>query len=295
MRFYNLLKREWLEHKAPFIWVPLIVSALIVVFTLSMYGSVNDLVIETSQESREVIDGVVHVREDKRAVSLSEVLAGEGDRSRSADVRDYFYIPLVLILLFGLLSSTLDERKDGSILFFKSMPVSDAETILSKYVFMAWVAPLVTLGCILLLQLVLATWSSFNPTFWPQFAGQGVGSFIQYSANTIVSYVLFGFWALPVFAFVLLVGAWANRGALLWVIGIPIGIKIVETMATNTEYAEDFLLRHLSPKLQVDLNSPTAGSDLLAQIITLDFWLGVVIGLALLGLAVYCRRTRNEI
>lgn len=295
MRFYSLLKREWLEHKTVFIWVPLIVSALIMVFTLSMYQATSDVVIETSQETREVIDGVVHVREDKRAVSLSEVLAGNDGGSKTADVRDYFYIPLVLILLFGLLSSTLDERKDGSILFFKSMPVSDTETILSKYVFMAWVAPLVTLGCILLLQLALATWSSFNPNSWPQFTGQSVGDFAQYSANTIVSYALYGFWALPAFAFVLLVGAWAKRGALLWVIGIPLGIKFVELMANNTEHAENFVLRHLSPSLQIDLNTPTAGGDLLAQVISLDFWLGVIIGVALLGLAVYCRRTCNEI
>ncbi len=295
MGFFSLLKREWLEHKATFIWVPLIVSALIVVFTLSMYQATSDVVIETSQESREVIDGVVHVREDKRAVSLSEVLAGKDGAWKAADVRDYFHIPLVAIVLFGLLSSTLDERKDGSILFFKSMPVSDTETILSKYVFMAWVAPLVTLGCILLLQLALATWSSFNPNSWPQFAGQGVGGYLQFSANTIVSYALYGLWALPAFAFVLLIGAWANRGALLWVIGIPLGISVVEMMVNKTEHVEDFLLRHLSPKLQVDLSSPNAGSDLLAQTITVDFWLGVIIGLGLLGLAVYCRRTRNEI
>jgi ABC-2 type transport system permease protein len=293
--FYSLIKREWLEHKAPFIWVPLIVSVLIVVFTVAFQNVTDEMVINTSEKSSQVIDGVVHTNESKRSVSMSEILLGDDPRRGSADVRGYFYLPLILIILLGLLNSTLDERKDGSILFFKSMPVSDSTTILSKYISMVWIAPLITLGCMLLLQLLFATWSSFNPSSWPQFAGSSVAGFFQYTTNTLVSYVLYGFWALPVFAWVMLVGAWASRGALLWVIGVPFGFKVIEAMASNTEYFQEALLRHLSPRLGVDLNTPAAGGELLAQVITLDFWLGVIIGLVLLALTVYCRRTRNEI
>lgn len=296
--FYSLIKREWLEHQGAFIWVPLIVSSMIIVFTLVLYNTSSDMMIETNQKSSEVIDGVVHTNEAKRTVSLSELLTGGDGRSQATDVRGYFYLPLVFIILLALLSSTLDERKDGSILFFKSMPVSDTTTILSKYVSMVWIAPLITLGCILILQLLLATWSSFNPTAWPQFTGRNLPEVMQFATSTLVSYALYGFWALPIFAWVMLVGAWVNRGALgalLWIIGIPTVIKFAEQVVNNTDLFQSALFRHLSPRLTVDLSNPGASTELLGQVLTLDFWFGLAIGAALLALTVYCRRTRNEI
>lgn len=294
-QMYSLLKREWLEHKETFIWVPIIVSVVIVIFVVVFQDVASEMLIETSESRSEVIDGVTYTNEDKRTVSLSEVMSGGDEGAAAADLRGYYSLPLVVIILLALLASTLDERKDGSILFFKSMPVSDTLTILSKYTAIVWLAPLITLGCILLLQLCFATWSGLNPNSWPQFAGASVGGYLQLATATIVGYLLYGLWAFPVFAWVMLVGAWSQRGAILWALGIPFAIQIVEGIAFGTEQFKDALFRHLSPGLGVELNSQTTGGDLIAQVATLDFWGGIAVGASLLGLTIYCRRTQNEI
>ena len=64
-----------------------------------------------------------------------------------------FYVVLFIISLFALIACLHDERKDRSVLFWKSMPVGDLESVTSKYVFIAWVAPLLTIAAIFIAQL----------------------------------------------------------------------------------------------------------------------------------------------
>ena len=93
----------------------------------------------------------------------------------------------------------------------------------------------------------------------------------------------------------MLVGAWAKRGAVLWILGVPFAIHITEGLINGTDHFESALFRHIHPSLGVELSGGTTSGQVLKQIATLDFWGGLAIGLVLLGLTVYCRRTRNEI
>ena len=129
------------------------------------------------------------------------------------------------------------ERRDRSILFWKSMPVSDLITVLAK----AWVAmailPAVAAAIIVALQVIMFAWVS------ALLAANGMNPFAppvplgQMTLVLVYGLITQTLWQAPSFGWLLLVSAWTRRGApFLWAVLPPAALVLVEKLAFGTTH-----------------------------------------------------------
>lgn len=311
--FVSLLKREWLEHKAAFVWGPAILLVLMLLFGLTMVAAGDNLQVEVS--SYEADELLQHSQQQHNQVSglraagaLLFDVSGSSDRELAYQIKRLlssvatpFYWILLAITLFALIASLHDERKDQSILFWKSMPVSDVSTVLSKLVFCTWVAPLVTILVIVLAQLAalaLATllvepgagarlWAQSEIWWWPLQLGLG--------------FVLHGLWILPVYAWFLLLAAALPKAPMLWAIGLPWIAVVLERIFFNSEVLVRWISLHMTPLAIPGVSSNELAYNVVGDFLPLavfssaSFWSGLLVALVLLGLTVYIRGKYNEL
>ncbi len=216
-----LLKREFWEHKGGFFWTPAVVGALMTLFlAVSMIIGVT-----VKNEKGMQING-------QQVTNLSEVVSPE-QKLRIVEAISQGYIgmsaPLFfvmgVVIFFFCLGCLFDERKDRSILFWKSLPVSDTETVLSKAAMALLAAPLITLAfavvvsiLALLIILIGAAASGLN-LFGAVLATPAVYTAPFMVAATIPVYMV---WALPTVGWLMMVSSWARTKVFLWAVGVPV-------------------------------------------------------------------------
>ena len=133
--FLTLLRRESWEHRS-LVWLPLLTAALMVLTALVGTQVAGGISISLEGEEH---DFFVALAADPQAQNqLLAVWTGS--------VVVPILLVTVLVLFFYLLDSLYADRRDRSVLFWKSMPVSDAATVLSKAVTALVAAPLWS-GC----------------------------------------------------------------------------------------------------------------------------------------------------
>lgn len=299
-RFITLLKREWLEARLPFFWLPLGALAFLVIVTLLglAISGVGDFSITISSSG----DAATSIFID----SWTDREVAEHMTDFRTVVTAPFYVIYAVSALFVLLGALYDDRKDRSVLFWKSMPVSDLETVASKYVLVIWIAPLVMLACALLAQIfLLLVGTSF-------IAAQDLGhpgrlwlhsGLIGGTIRMALGFLIQGLWVMPVAGFLLLVSATASRLTLLWALVIPIGASIAEYVIFRTQILSSAINKHLEPAALPNFTGDdgrimpvlTTIGQQLTLFISSDLWLGVMVGLAFLYAAVRMRSIKNEL
>lgn len=134
---------------------------------------------------------------------------------------------------FYCLAALHAERRDRSILFWKSLPVSDLTTVLAKAAIPMLVLPVVMIGVVIAGHLAVLALSSLvvlaygiNPVeLWTRLnLGFMWAAFIR-------GMIFLPLWFAPVSAWLMLVSAWAKRMPILWAVGPLIAVSIVERMA----------------------------------------------------------------
>jgi ABC-2 type transport system permease protein len=207
-----LLKREFWEYKGSMLWAPLIAAAVIVVLFGATFGYGL------------AAHGVPHRVWVNGHLVDQGTLAAAGDQMRpvAAKIASGLYLlaaaPPLIMLIFVVFSYCLgtlyDERRDRSILFWKSLPVSDAMTVLSKLVTALCVAPLIAIAlgvaASLLLVLIACTALSANGVnlFGVVF---GARDFYLAPLGVVALLPVYVVWALPTVGWLLLVSSWARR------------------------------------------------------------------------------------
>ena len=253
----TLLRREWWEHRGGFFWAPLAVLGLVLLAATLVLGAASSqdatLRVETQEQhgadsatrSFEWQGGLVGLL-DFSQWTPSE-LEGRAARFRAV-IAQPFVIVHFLVAVFVLLGSLHDDRRDRSVLFWKSMPVSDTETVASKLIFAVWVAPLVSIAAILLAQLGTLTLL----TVFGQSAGAGgVGKLWLHAGlpggtlTLLSGYLVQGLWALPVYAWLLLVSAAAPKVPFVWALLVPLGLVVLESVALGTDTFRHWIEAHL--------------------------------------------------
>jgi ABC-2 type transport system permease protein len=151
-----------------------------------------------------------------------------------------------LVGIFYSLDALHGERRDRSILFWKSLPVSDLTTVLSKAIVPLVILPAVVLAVTVSLQIVMRLVSSAvllisgastaNPWGPPLFEMDLV---LLYSTIVLV------LWHAPLYMWMLLVSGWARRAAFLWAVLPPLALAAVEKIAFNTSFVGSMLLDRL--------------------------------------------------
>jgi ABC-2 type transport system permease protein len=216
-----LLKREYWEHKGGFFWAPAVVGVLMsLVLAVSMIvavsiGKQNGIEINGAHISD--LSGVVTPEQKADFVTaLTHGYMGTGAP---------LFMVLAFVVFFFCLGSLFDERKDRSVLFWKSLPVSDRDTVLAKVATALVVAPLITLalatvtGLFTLLVVCIAAAVAGVNIFGAVLASGAVYAAPFQVAALLPVYVL---WALPTVGWLMMVSAWARTKPFLWAVGIPV-------------------------------------------------------------------------
>jgi ABC-2 type transport system permease protein len=157
--------------------------------------------------------------------------------------------PAFIVSIFYSLDCLYGERRDRSILFWKSLPVSDLTTVLAKATvplvilpILAFVITLATEAIMLLLSsIVLAAKGLSIATVWDVLQPFPVMGGLLYHLVTI--HML---WYAPLYAWLLLISAWARRAPFLWAVLPPLAVGIFERIAFHTSYFADFVANRVS-------------------------------------------------
>ena len=226
-----------------------------------------------------------------------EELTERIDRGRTS-VALPFHLVYFLVAIFALLGSLHEDRRDRTVLFWKSMPVSDSETVLSKLVQIAWVAPVVTIAAILAAQFFFLSIVSIvgDGGFWRLWSNSGL---IMELLELIVGYLIQGLWALPIYGWLLFVSAVANRVPFIWAVLTPIVSSVLEPVLFSTANLSTGIYNHLRLAALYDgregFETSVHLGDQLGLLANSDLWIGVAIGACFIGATIFMRRRMNEI
>jgi len=158
-------------------------------------------------------------------------------------------VTALFVGVFYCLDALYGERRDRSILFWKSLPVSDLTTVISKASIPLVILPLLTVVISVAMQFIMLLLSSAVlignglsvGAYWTQL------SFIQMSLLLIYHLVtVHALWHAPIYGWLLLVSAWARRAAFLWAALPPLTIYAVEKVVFNTSHFAAMLDYRLS-------------------------------------------------
>ncbi len=204
-----------------------------------------------------------------------------------------------VVAVFYCLDALYGERRDRSILFWKSLPVSDTTTVLSKTSIPVVVLPLLTVA------ITVATHVAMLLVSGAVLLGSGMsaGALWSHLPLSHMWQMLFfhlvgghGMWYAPIYAWLLLVSAWARRAPLLWAVLPPLAIGAVEKIAFNTSHFAAILqhrimgdpsVRGSTTGISIDAMTPFTPGQLLGSP---SLWIGLAIATAFLAAAVRLRR-----
>jgi ABC-2 type transport system permease protein len=147
-----------------------------------------------------------------------------------------------IVGVFYCLDALHSERRDRSILFWKSLPVSDFTTVLSKASIPFVTLPLIIFGIIVLVQFLMLLWSSaillpsgLAATTWTRF------NLFQQSVILLYSLIVIALWHAPIYGWALLISGWARRATFLWAVLPLLAIGVLEKFAFDTSHFASML------------------------------------------------------
>jgi ABC-2 type transport system permease protein len=325
-KFRLLLRREFWEHKGGFFWAPFVAGAISLLLTL-MAIIVGEVVAR-----RAMADGKLNIDNDVtiNGLDLGHLTSRMSpddlqNLSNGVDLSLYAsatwpFIVLGFVVFFYCLGALYDERKDRSVLFWKSLPLSDRDTVLSKAASALVVAPVIAVGAaiatmfaFLLMISVAVLFHGGNPItlLW------GPGSPLAVVGNLIAMLPIYALWALPTVGWLMLCSAWARSKPFLWAVMIPVfaGIFVAWFDIMNvfnldtTWFWQHVVARSLTsvfPGLWMSASNfdHLHGPDQIGELLSLrstytvlaspQLWIGVVAGIAMIIGAIRLRRWRDD-
>ena len=333
-KFKLLLKREFWEHKGGFFWAPIWAGGISLVLTLMALVVAEVAGRRAVASGKMQIDGDININGLDLSALTSQMDAGDlqklaGGIDISAVMSSAWpMVVLAFVVFFYCLGSLYDERKDRSVLFWKSLPVSDRDTVLSKAASALLVAPLIAVGvaiaCMFGFLLLLSTFVLLHNGN-PMTLVWGPGNPLQLAGSMLATIPVYALWALPTVGWLLLCSAWSKSKPFLWAIMLPVfsGIFISWFDIMNLFDLEsgwfwkNIVARGLLsavPGTWFDVahinNAHITSSEAARQIesvhqllslkttysvlLTPQLWIGAVVGAAMIYGAIRLRRWRDE-
>ncbi|MBC8024223.1 MAG: ABC transporter permease [Burkholderiales bacterium] len=210
-----------------------------------------------------------------------------------------------VVAVFYCLDALNGERRDRSILFWKSMPVSDLTTVTAKAIVAAAVLPLIAFGVALATQVVmmlvsaavLSTTGTNAVMPWEKFPLPRQSIVMAYG---LAVHVL---WYAPIYGWLLLVSAWARRAVFLWAFLPLVAISVMEKIALGTAWFAS-VMQYRFVGAMIEAFAVDAFKNPVAQLSELEpvkflstpgLWLGLAFAAACFAAAVRLRRYRDPI
>src|SRR6266700_5801647 len=229
-------------------------------------------------------------------------------RRRAAIELPYDIVAVMLIFtafiigVFYCLDALHGERRERSILFWKSLPVSDLTTLLSKASVPLVALPLVTFAIILATQVVMLLWTSVLLITHGMSPGSTWTNFNLFQQSFILLYglVAIALWHAPIYGWALLVSGWARRATFLWAVVPFLAIGFFEKITFGTSHFGSMLKHRLmgfAPEAFA-CNMQSIDSPQLTPVRYLStpgLWLGLMFATVFVVAAVRLRRYRGPL
>jgi len=313
--FKWLLKREFWENRGGFVWAPAITGAIFLVMTLIGMGLATALHSEQGGGGGDSI--------------TPQALGYAGDVSLLIGIGLAMTV-LSFVVFFYSLGSLYDDRRDRSVLFWKSMPVSDTHTVLSKVAWALLLAPIVALavGAVIGVALwgITSITAAINglPSAWAVVTHSHP---LRMLVNILAVIPVYALWALPAVGWLMFCSAWARRLPFLWAVLVPVlACMMISLVAAIVGSASHFdfpfgmlwyvvvyrgllsvnpMSVYALPEVHAKaVNVDVHSADDVARVVdmsqtwqafaTADLWIGAAVGAALIVAAIYLRRWRES-
>jgi ABC-2 type transport system permease protein len=312
-KFKLLLKREYWEHKGGFLWAPLIAGGITLLFTILAAIGITVFARRSGNEFQ---------MPNAPPEEIARHLGGAGDGALMLGIA-ICLIVLGFVVFFYSLGSLYDDRKDRSVLFWKSLPVSDSGTVGSKVAWALVLAPLIAVAIGVVVGLGLWVVAALTTTVngLPGASGVFMHSHpVRIIGNVIGMIPLYALWALPAVGWLMLCSAAARSKPFLWAVIVPVlGCALVSFVNLVLGIGYDVgplwytiayrgLLSVFPGTWLPTMDTVTAdrvqgpddigmivnAGDQWAMIGTADLWIGAVAGVLMILAAIRLRRWRDE-
>jgi len=308
-----LIKREMWENKGMLFWTPVVIAGAVAALVLcSLFlGKMGALHIDGQNIGSVTIEGQARMR---IAETLAQVYVAAGTP---------VLMVLGLLVFFYCLGALHDERRDRSLLFWKSLPVSDVKTVMSKLLLAVVVAPLITMGIAIALGLLLLVATCIMLlTHGTNMFGAVLAQpdFYLTPLRLIGLLPVYALWALPTVGWLLMVSSMARSKVFLWAVGTPVITSLLMLWAEKVlslgfdtgwfaSHITGRLLLSVIPGSWLDLNKEQARAMAeqhmsmpeaifnasWSSLGSVNLWIGAAAGAAMIAVAVTMRRRREEV
>jgi ABC-2 type transport system permease protein len=321
-----LVRREYWEHKGMLLWAPLAIACAMLAFALAMAVMGHNAEIHWDMPEGKASGVTIHM-----AARQQQALADQ-----AASVYPMVAAPLYIALGFMVFSYCIgalyNERRDRSLLFWKSLPVSDTATVLSKAALALLFIPL----GIVVLELATALLITLIGLGVLAYKGTNVLPMLLASPHfwltplkVLAVVPVYMLWALPTVGWLLMVSSWARSKVFLWAVGAPLltamllswankaftlGIdmewlfanvisRLLVSVVPGTWFTIDTLRRPVEHAGAIAEHGPTAEvhgvvnalfNGSWAAVATPHLMVGALAGALMIAVAIWLRRRREE-
>ncbi len=284
-RLFWSIRRELWENRAIYI-APLAVAAFILLgFTYSVLRIPNGFLLTNTVNNNGVITQTTHGIDPILPYTIAAGL---------------IMATTFLVGIFYCLDALYSERRDRSILFWKSLPISDLTTVLSKAAIPLVLLPLLTWAITVVTQSLMLL---INVTV---FHARGIDTGPLHSGLPLTQNSLMllyhlvavhALWYAPIWCWFLLVSAWARRTPLLWATLPPLVLGVLEMITLHTGHVFEFLKYRIHGPLGSDAftDGATMSISLTQFLATPGLWTGLALAAVFLAAAIQLRRYRNPL
>jgi len=305
-KFMTQVKREFWECRTSFIKTPMIAAG--VLMGLLLLGIVP--------WHQKVAGFIKHQQSENPAAATlgSEVFSGLNNHQTIttdpgyltyglAAVYSIFAAILLLVLAFYFVDALYSDRRDQSILFWKSMPVSERSAILSKLATGLIGAPaLYGIAALVTGTFFLFTFMIYAGAIWnipvPS-AGAMVLTLFKCSLGLLLGWCFMALWYLPLFCWLLLCSAFVRKTPFLMALGAPLALIVLEKWVLGSHHTFVILVKQIAAgiyNLELLLNTPQNLADQLTSTATApQFWIGLAVSAGFLSACVWLRTNRWEL
>lgn len=302
--FAWLVRREVWETKA--VWIAPAICAAVLVFS-TLFGVLQLGNVKISSSVTEL---------GAKLATLGPEGAARASELFLLALAIPFYITMAFTQFFYAIDALYSDRRDRSVLFWKSLPVSDAETVLSKVVTACVVIPAgafagAVVGQLLVYSIAAVTASGVDQSLvqylWlPQTWLPAIGV-------TLYGTLAVMLWSVPVVGWLLFVSALAPRSPFLWATLPPLALMLAERVALGSDHLADLIGDRVFGVMSATFSGveqtgfvirigeagklPASATSMVQPLEFLSnpaVWGGLVIGGLLIAGAVWARRYRDE-
>ena len=286
-----LVRREFWEHRNTFLILPAVIAGFILILMLLGLFYESESMSFNLEADINGTPRLLSLNADNGGnwahIAIRELLATPAEMRTTylelgfQGITGLLSFILCMVIITYLLNTLYKDRSDRSILFWKSLPVSDTLTVMAKLLTAITIVPLCYFCAAAALQFAWMILLSFVAMDLDISAWDAVWAQAPFANHWFHNIVLLGFngvWTLPLVGWLLAVSAFAKGTPLVSAMGAPLGLIVVEAMLTDHGHLGDWIASHSIPITNYETVSMNIiSSELLSALLVGSFFIGTAI------------------